>query len=339
MQRHVTIKDIANALNISKSTVSRALADRFDVNPETRKAVLEMAEKLHYKPNPSALSLLSRRTKTIGIVVPGFTGSFFPRIIAEIQNVTEEYGFRVLITQSNGSSEVERRNLRMLEDNMVEGIILSMTHQDDNVDYYRHLLDTGIPLVFFNRVCEAVPASRVCIDDCRMSYLAFEHLIAQGYRRVLYFRGPEQIYNTEPRYRGYREALRDHGIPFDERLVCNCRDITLEEGVRLTEESLAAGIGFDAVYAFGDPLAFGVLRALKAYGIRIPDQVGVMGFTESTTAPLLSPSLTSVAQPLEQMGRLAAELLLEKIENPAKPDRTEILDARINVRESTDRKR
>lgn len=159
MQRHVTIKDIANALNISKSTVSRALADRFDVNPETRKAVLEMAEKLHYKPNPSALSLLSRRTKTIGIVVPGFTGSFFPRIIAEIQNVTEEYGFRVLITQSNGSSEIERRNLRMLEDNMVEGIILSMTHQDDNVDYYRHLLDTGIPLVFFNRVCEAVPAS------------------------------------------------------------------------------------------------------------------------------------------------------------------------------------
>lgn len=206
MQRHVTIKDIANALNISKSTVSRALADRFDVNPETRKAVLEMAEKLHYKPNPSALSLLSRRTKTIGIVVPGFTGAFFPRIIAEIQNVTEEYGFRVLITQSNGSSEIERRNLRMLEDNMVEGIILSMTHQDDNVDYYRHLLDTGIPLVFFNRVCEAVPASRVCIDDCRMSYLAFEHLIEQGYRRVLYFRGPERIYNTEPRYRGYREA-------------------------------------------------------------------------------------------------------------------------------------
>lgn len=135
-----------------------------------------------------------------------------------------------------------------------------------------------------------------------MSYLAFEHLIAQGYRRVLYFRGPEQIYNTEPRYRGYREALRDHGIPFDERLVCNCRDITLEEGVRLTEESLAAGIGFDAVYAFGDPLAFGVLRALKAHGIRIPDQVGVMGFTESTTAPLLSPSLTSVASRSNRWG-------------------------------------
>ena len=121
--------------------------------------------------------------------------------------------------------------------------------------------------------------------------------------------------------------------------MCNCRDITLEEGVRLTEESLAAGVGFDAVYAFGDPLAFGVLRALKAHGICIPREVGVMGFTESTTAPLLTPSLTSVAQPLELMGRLSAELLLEKIEKPGTPDRTEVLDARINVRESTDRNR
>lgn len=165
MAQNTTIKDIARALGISKSTVSRALADRFDVKPETKKAVMEMAEKMHYRPNPFAQNLIKRRTKIIGVVVPEFINSFFARIIIQIQQVFEREGFHVLITQCNESAEAERRNLQLLEESMVEGILISVTEKGRNTDYYKELIGSGIPLVFFNRAASDVAASR-CRASC-----------------------------------------------------------------------------------------------------------------------------------------------------------------------------
>ena len=177
MAQNTTIKDIARALGISKSTVSRALADRFDVKPETKKAVIEMAEKMHYRPNPFAQNLIKRRTKIIGVVVPEFINSFFARIIIQIQQVFEREGFHVLITQCNESAEAERRNLQLLEESMVEGILISVTEKGRNTDYYKELIGSGIPLVFFNRAASDVAASRVVIDDYKWAFFAVEHLI------------------------------------------------------------------------------------------------------------------------------------------------------------------
>ena len=165
MIKHATIKDLAQALGISKSTVSRALADHSDVKPETKRLVLEMAEKMNYRPNPYAQNLIRRRSKVIGVVVPEFVNSFFPRIIIQIQKVFEKEGFNVLITQSGESAEIELKNLHLLENSMVEGIILSVTEKDRNDEYYRRLIDNGIPIVFFNRPSNEVEASKVVIDE------------------------------------------------------------------------------------------------------------------------------------------------------------------------------
>lgn len=199
MAHNTTIKDIAKALGISKSTVSRALADRFDVKPETRQAVLDMAAKMHYRPNHFAQNLVHQKTGIIGVVVPEFINSFFARIIIQIQKVFEQEGFYVLITQCNESGEIERRNLQLLESSMVEGIIISVAEKGKNTDYYRELIGGGIPLVFFNRPDKSVEAPKVVIDDYRWAFFAVEHLInvrrrlGQSRPRVMHFKGPENI--------------------------------------------------------------------------------------------------------------------------------------------------
>lgn len=344
MAQNTTIKDIARALGISKSTVSRALADRFDVKPETKKAVMEMAEKMHYRPNPFAQNLIKRRTKIIGVVVPEFINSFFARIIIQIQTVFEREGFHVLITQCNESAEAERRNLQLLEESMVEGILISVTEKGRNTAYYSDLIRSGIPLVFFNRASADVAASRVVIDDHKWAFFAVEHLInirremGQPEPRIMHFQGPSEIDLSGLRYRGYVDALHKHGIETDPSLVVRCEAMTREEGYRMMNRCIERGLRPDALFCFNDQLAIGAMRVLKRHGIAVPGQVSVMGFTESQSALVTSPMLSSVAQPLEGMGQTAAQLLLEKIQDPAAPDRTVVLEGLLNIRGSSDPK-
>lgn len=339
MIKHATIKDLAQALGISKSTVSRALADHSDVKPETKRLVLEMAEKMNYRPNPYAQNLIRRRSKVIGVVVPEFVNSFFPRIIIQIQKVFEKEGFNVLITQSGESAEIELKNLHLLENSMVEGIILSVTEKDRNDEYYRRLIDNGIPIVFFNRPSNEVEASKVVIDDFRMAFFAVEHVLyANGTKRTrpLHLMGPKGIFNSATRHQGYKQALSKHGIDPAPDTFVQCRDISRECGFETMNAILDGDRIPDAVFCFNDQLAIGALKAIKKRGYRIPEQIAVMGFSESQSALLTEPQLSSVAQPLDLIGETVANLLLEKIKNPDAPDRTVVLDARINIRESTD---
>lgn len=335
MPRYATIKDIADALGISKSTVSRALADRFDVKPETRKAVMEMAEKLHYKPNPNALNLLKKRSKIIGVVVPEFINSFFPHIIMAIQKVFEEKGFHVLITQSNESAEVELKNLKLLESSMVEGIIISVAHNDINTEYYKELIDSGMPLVFFNRISQGIDAPKVIIDDFKMSCLAVEHLITTGKRKIMHFKGPDDILSSDDRKKGYCYTLNKFKISYDEKLIVN-GGLTREEGYQAMLKCLEEGNIPDALFAFNDQLAIGAMRAIKQKGYKIPQDIAVFGFSESQSAQLTEPPLSSVAQPLSKIGSTAATLLLEKIENPETENKTVVLPAKLNIRASSD---
>lgn len=339
MIKHATIKDIAHALGISKSTVSRALADHYDVKPETKQLVMEMAEKMNYRPNPYAQNLIRRRSKVIGVVVPEFVNSFFPRIIIQIQRIFEKEGFTVLITQSSDSAEIERKNLKLLENSMVEGILISVAEQGRNDDYYRRLMEHGIPIVFFNRPSNAVEAPRVVIDDALMAFFAVEHaLYANGTKRErpLHLMGPNTLFNSEMRYKGYRDALVKHGIEPTAETVVPCRDISRECGFETMNTILDGDRIPDVVFCFNDPLAIGAMKAIKRRGYRIPEEIAVMGFTESQSALLTEPALSSVAQPVEQIGETAANMLLEKIQHPDTPNRMVVLDAQINLRESTD---
>lgn len=335
MQRHVTIKDIARELGISKSTVSRALADRFDVKPETRKAVLEMAKKLKYRPNVMALNFMRQQTKIIGVVVPEFLNSFFPRMIIEIQRVCEQQGYNVLITQSNENPADELKNLNIMRSAMVDGLIVSVVHRNQNLEHFKQLQEDGIPIVFVNRASDLADSTQVTVDDEKMAFFAVEHLIYSGRKRILHLTGPTELKNTQERRTGYLNALSKHRIPREETLLRE-GGIERETGYRAMQHCLEEGIVPDAVFAFNDPVAIGAMEAIKRAGYRIPTDIAVVGFSESRSALLVDPPLTSVEQPLSQLGSTAAHLLLEKIEHPETPPKKVILNATLNIRRSSD---
>lgn len=342
MKRHVTIKDIAHELGISKSTVSRAFNDRYDVKPETRKAVLEMAEKLNFHPNPHAANLVSNKTHIIGVVVPEFVNTFFPKIIIAIQNYLAQEGYNVLITQAGEDPDTELRNLRMLEQNRVEGILISVCRDEVNAEHYRRLIEEGTPVVFFSRDCPSVKASRVCIDDYHLAFFATERLIANGTDRkitdILHLMGPKDLSSTRDRYTGWRDAVIKNGCSTDKKWAMQCDGINRAAGYKMIRKWLKDNPDEkpQGIFAFNDPLAIGAIKALKEAGIRIPEEVRVMGFSESQAALVVEPQLSSVAQPLEDIGITAAKLLMEKIKNPNAEDRKVLLRAKINLRRSSD---
>lgn len=333
----ITIKDIARELNISTSTVSRALTDRWDVNPETRRAVLELAEKLNYRPNPISLNLKQKQSMTIAVVVPEFITSFFSEVLTGIQSVMEEQDYNILISQSHESAETELRNLQMMESKMVDGFIVSASHGQSNKAFYNRLIDKNIPLVFVNRVCQGVPAPKVIIDDYKWSYKAVGHLIENGYRRIMHLTGPDEIILSRDRRRGYENALRDHGIPVDPELIIH-GGLVMERGVITAHRILEMDNRPDAIFAFHDPLAIGVMKTLQKNGVRIPQDIAIVGFSDSQNSLIIEPNLTSVEQPTYEMGRAAAELLLEQIRNMSVESilrKSIILEAKLNIRESS----
>ena len=338
IKQRTTIKDLAKALNLSTSTVSRALADRWDVNPETRKAVLELAEKLKYQPNPISLKLKQRQSFSVGVVIPEFINSFFPEVITGIQSVLEPIGYQLLISQSNESSEIELKNLKALEAKMVDGFIVSLSQETNDMTYFEHLVEAQIPIVFFNRVNKMLPVSKVIIDDYKWSFLATEHLIEQGCRRIAHLSGPENLDISKNRLQGYMDALDKHNLMKDDRLVIPC-GIMMENGILAAMKILELPELPDAIFAVNDMSAIGAMKTLMKNGIKIPDDIAVVGFTESKSAFIIEPNLTSVEQPTYEMGKATAELLLEQMTAISEvPLRTIVLEAKINVRESSMKK-
>lgn len=338
MAKHrVTIKELAAELKISTSTVSRALADKWDVNPETRKAVLELAERWNYRPNPISLSLKQQQTMTIGVVIPEFMTAFFPEVIIGIQNTLEAEGYTILISQSDESYNKELNNIKNLESRLVDGLIISLTKETVNTDYLQKLLDRNIPLVLFNRVCDNIDTPKVIIDDYKWAFEAVEHLINQGYKRIIHLTGPENLELSQQRKKGYIDALTKHNISIDPDLIIPC-GVMMEKGVIAAHRILEMEQMPDAIFAINDPVAIGAMKTLQKNGIRIPEDIGVVGFSESKMAMIVEPNLTSVEQPTFEMGKIAAELLLEQLKNKkdeAVLNKCITLNAKLNVRESS----
>lgn len=341
MTKHrITIKELAKELKISTSTVSRALADKWDVNPETRKAVLELAERWNYHPNPISLSLKQQQTMTIGVVIPEFMTSFFPEVIVGIQTTLEAEGYSVLISQSDESYEKEIKNIKNLEARFVDGLIVSLTKETVDTGYLESLLNRHMPLVLFNRVCDKLDTPKVTIDDCKWAFEAVEHLINQGYKRIIHLTGPENLELSKQRKKGYIDALTKHNIPIDPELIIPC-GVMMEKGVIAAHRILEMKELPDAIFAINDPVAIGAMKTLQKNGIRIPEDIGVVGFSESKMAVIVEPNLTSVEQPTFDMGKIAAELLLEQLKNKkdeAVLNKCITLNAKLNIRESSLRK-
>ena len=336
----ITIKDLARELNISTSTVSRALADKWDVNPETRKAVLELAEKMNYHPNPISLSLKQNQTMSIGVIVPEFINSFFAEVIMGIQSVMNPKGYHILISQSNESADIEFTNLKAMEEKMVDGIIISVTQDTRATEYFKTLREKNLPIVFFNRIAPEVSAYNVIIDDYKWAFTAVEHLIKEGYKRIAHLAGPENLFLSKERKRGYIDALKKYGYPIEEELIIPA-GILMESGITAAYSILEMPNKPDAIFAVNDPAAIGAMKTLQKKGMVIPHDIAFVGFSESQKALIIEPNLTSVEQPTFEMGKVTAELLLEQIKNNSdetRPLKTIILDAKLNIRESSIKK-
>ncbi|UFH53519.1 LacI family DNA-binding transcriptional regulator [Spirosoma sp. KNUC1025] len=313
MKSHqTTIIDIARQLNLSNATVSRALTGHPHVNADTRRRVLELAEQLNYQRNQVAISLLTNQTHTVGIMVPEFISYFFPKVIIGAQEALAEAGYNVVICHSNESYETEVTNARALLASRVDGLIVSHTKETRNFDHFRQFQRQGTPVVFFNRVCEDMDVSKVVVDDYAGAFEAVEHLILTGRRRIAHLAGPNTLPNSRNRLNGYRDALLRHGIPIEQDLIISY-DLTLEKANIYVNHLLNLAQPPDALFAINDPTAIEALTVIKGRGLRVPDDVAVVGFSNDPLAALVEPGLTTVVQPVHEIGQQAARLLVEQL--------------------------
>lgn len=333
--KYATIIDIARELGISKSTVSRALGgDDRNVNKETKKKILETAEKMGYKRNELAVNLRKQSTRTIGIVVPEMVTPFYMNFITYAQQLLNEQGYRVTLAQSHEDPEAERANLQMLEDYRVEGILISACHNRKNLDIYRQLIDKGIPLVFFDRTITDLSVPKVKINDYIKAFFMVEHLIRSGKKEIVHLAGPVYIENAIERKRGYKDALEKFHIPYNPEYVVDA-GVNFADGVKAVEALIKKKIQFDAIFSFTEMSALGAKSYLQQLHYAIPRDVAVSCISGTDLCMLVHPSLTAVEQPVKLMAENASRLIMEKIENPAIADETVTLDAEMIVREST----
>jgi LacI family transcriptional regulator len=330
----ITIKDIASALNISPSTVSRALKDHPDISQETKDKVVQYAQDMGYQPNSIALSLKSRRSNVIGLIIPEIVHHFFSSVISGIDEVASTAGYNVIISQSNESHEREIHNTRTLLGSRVDGMLISRTKETTDYAHFKHINNAGVPMVFFDRTCQGINADNVIIDDKRAAYDATKYLINTGCKDILHLKGPDSLTISHQRLSGYRHALNDNGIAFKEERVIEADNF--EKGVQALQDLINTNNLPQAIFAVNDLTALGAISALKEAGIKVPEQISVVGFTNGMIGRLSEPPLTTIEQNGYLMGKKAAELLLERIKSDeVLPPRTEIIPTKLIVRKST----
>jgi LacI family transcriptional regulator, galactose operon repressor len=333
--KHTTITDIAKKLGISASTVSRALNEHPDINEKTRIQVKKTAEKLNYVPNPIARSLKYDRTTVIGVIVPEIMHDFFASAISGIEEVAYHSGYTIIVCQSNESYDREVLNTNSLVQQRVAGLIVSISQNTMNSKHFRSVLERGIPLVFFDRSCKDIRADKVVIDDFKGALGAVKFLIGKGYKKIAHIAGPETLEICKQRLNGYLAALKEAHISVDHELIYY-GNLNESHGYEAMECMLKKNIVPDAIFAANDPVAVGAYQKIKEVGLKIPDDIGIVGFSNNKITGLLDPALTTVNQPSFDMGKKAAEILIDIIKNEKGEDKyqTIVLPTELVVRDS-----
>lgn len=339
----VTIKDIAKALGLSTSTVSRALRDSYEISPETKKLVLEYAEKIKYHPNPIALSLKERRSRSIGVIVSEIANSFFSQAIDGIESIAYKNGYNVIISQSRESFEREVINLHYLTSRSIDGLIVSVAAETKDFINFKELHERGMPIVFFDRIVNEINTHKVTVDNYKGAYDATQYLIENGYRYIAAVANNEILSITKDRLAGYKAALADHDIKEHESYIKYCAHggLSLSEVEQAITELMDQKSKPDAILALGDKLTTGSLRVLKTKKIKVPDDIGLIGFSNSDIAELIEPPLSIIKQPAFEMGEIATDLLIQLIESkrPVTDFETKKLAPQLIIRESAKNKK
>ena len=334
----VTIKDIAKALKLSTSTVSRALRGSYEISEETKTVVREYAKKINYQPNPIALSLKERRSRSIGVVVSEIANYYFSQAINGIESIAYNKGYHVIITQSHESYEREKLNISHLASRSVDGLLISLSSETTDISYLSQLHEKGLPMVFFDRIPEAIQTHKVVANNLLGAYLATGHLVAEGFKTIAHITNSPSLSITRERLKGYKQALEEHGMTYSEELIKYCNHSGMIESE--VEVAIAALFGSkrrpDAIFTSSDRITTGCLTALKKMNVKVTD-IGFAGFTNSNLTDLFAPALTAVRQPAFEMGQSATDLLIQLIESkrPVTSFQTKMLDTTLVVRESS----
>jgi LacI family transcriptional regulator len=337
----ITIKDIARELGISPSTVSRALKDHPDISRDTKKAVNELAEKLNYQPNIVALNLRTKKTNTIGVVMPELVHFFFSTVISGIEDVAYEAGYNVILAQSNESIEREKSDLKALFNSRVDGMLISISRETTQYDHIESILAKGMPIVFYDRMYPNSITSNVIVDDYVGSKEAVNHLISQGCKKIAHLQASPNLKIAEDRLRGHLDALAEHQLSFPNEYLEQCPSGSMEDGFRAMNNLLALKNRPDSIFANNDVLAMGAMSAIKKAGLSIPKDIAIVGFSNWFYSSMLEPSLSSVDQPGFLMGQEAARLLLKQIDIKLKDEdaeiipETKVLKTKLIIRESS----
>jgi len=332
-RENITIKDIARELGISPSTVSRALKDHPDISQATRDAVNELAERWNYRPNPIALSLKSGSSKTIGVIIPDVVHYFFSTVISGIEDVAYQRDYNMILCQSNEMWEHEIKNIRTLLSSRVDGILASVAKTTTDYGHYRSILDKDIPLVFFDRAVEELKTDSVVIDDETGAYKAVNHLLRTGKKHIVHLSGPPQLAIARHRLEGYLRAMKEYRITPSGDDILRCDDI--ESAERMIPAMLKRTPRPEAFFAVNDLTAAQTMMIIKRFGLRIPEDIAVVGFTNSQIATLTDPGLTSVDQKGFEMGQEAARLLIDRIEKPRGPIQNKVIISELVIRGSS----
>ncbi|POY35836.1 LacI family transcriptional regulator [Solitalea longa] len=316
MFKPTTIKDIAKELGFSISTVSRALRDGYEISEETKKIVMDYAQKINYKPNPIALSLKERRTYSIGVIVCEVANNFFSQAINGVESIAYDKGYHVIISQSHDSFEREVINVKHLANRSVDGLLISMAAETTDYAHILEMHNKGLPIVFFDRVIDEINTHKVTANNFQGSFDVTELLIKNGVKKIAHLGNAPHLSITKERMSGYKAALEKHGIAFNEEYVqyCHHGGRKYDEVEEAVKQLVTGRDKPEAIFVSSDRLSVGCLSAIKKFNPLSKD-ILIAGFSNSDVVELFDPSLTCVRQPAFEMGRLATDLLIQLIES------------------------
>jgi LacI family transcriptional regulator len=335
IQKEVTIYDIAKVLELSPATVSRGLKDHPAIKKGTRKKIKEMAVEMGYQHNMFARNLRAKKTNTIGVIIPKFNSYFMSTVISGMEKIANQRGYSLIISQSQETVEKEIASVNTLYNSRVDGMLVSLAYDTDNLEHFEAVLKKEIPLIFFDRVVEHSNCTNVIIDNVKAGYDATTHLLDEGCKRIVYIGGNLKRNVYADRLKGYKLALLDKNIVFDDSLLI-INNLTDQAGAEAAQQILKMANRPDGIFAANDTSAVACIQELKQKGIRVPEDIAIVGFNNDPISRVVEPNLTTVNYPGMEMGEIAASTLINSIEHVRSGNlNTLVLRHQLIIRESS----